>query len=90
MIQAIRCEHVYSVVEECLAGELNAGAQVAIETHIASCQGCQNELDFALEIDDILEEISKPEPPPEVFNQVAAYAQSHPKPTVEEMSTHPR
>ncbi len=90
MIQAIRCEYVHSVLEVYLVDELNPDAQVAIETHLAGCQGCQNELDFALEIDDILKEIPKLEPPPEVFNQVAAYVQSHPKPTVEETSTHPR
>lgn len=79
MIQAIHCEYVHSVLEEYLAGELNLNAQVAIETHIASCQGCQNELDLAHEIDDILKEMPKPEPPPRVFNQVATYVQSHPK-----------
>ena len=73
---------MHSVLEEYLVGELNANAQVAIETHIASCQDCQNELDFALEIDDILKEIPKLEPPPEIFNQIAAYVQSHPKSTV--------
>ena len=80
--QTIHCEYVHSVLEEYLAGELNADAQAAIETHIASCQGCQNELDFALEIDDILEEIPKLEPPSEVFNRVAAYVQSQSKSTV--------
>lgn len=82
MIQVIRCEYVHSVLEEYLAGELNADAQVAIETHIAACQDCQNELDFALEIDGILREMPKLEPPPEVFNHVAAYVQSQPKSTV--------
>ena len=79
MIQAIRCEYVHSVVEEYLTGELNADVQVAIETHITSCQDCQNELDLAREIDDILKEIPKLEPPPEIFYQVAAYVQSYPK-----------
>ena len=82
MTQLIRCEYVHSVLEEYLASELNADAQVAIKTHIATCQGCQNELDFAIKIDEILKEIPKLEPPLEVFNQVAAYVQSHPKSTV--------
>ena len=82
MIQAIRCEYGHSVLEEYLASELNAHTQMAIETHIAACQDCQNELDFAREIGNILKEIPKLEPPPEVFNQVAAYVQSHPKSTV--------
>ena len=76
------CEYVDSVSEEYPAGKLNADTQVVIETHLSTCQDCQNELDFALEIGDIMKEMSKPEPPPEVFNQVAAYVQSHPQSTV--------
>ena len=79
--QTIRCEYVHSVLEEYLAGELNADAQAAIETHIATCQGCQNELDFALEVGEALQELPRPQPPAEVFDQVAAYVQSHPEPT---------
>ena len=79
--QAIHCEYVHSVLEEYLAGELNADAQGAIETHLATCQDCQNELDYALEVGELLQELPKPQPPAEVFNQVAAYVQSHPKPT---------
>ena len=79
--QAIRCEYVHSVLEEYLAGELNAGTQAAIETHIAACQDCQNELGYALEVGEMLQELPKPQPPPDIFDQVAAYVQSHPKPT---------
>ena len=82
-IQAIRCEYVHSVLEEYLAGELNADAQAAIETHIAACQGCQNELDFAIEVGEAVQGLPKPQPPAEVFDQVAAYVQSHPKPTTQ-------
>ncbi len=81
--QTIRCEYVHSVLEEYLTGELNADAQAAIETHVATCQNCQNELDFALEVSEALQELPKPEPPAEVFDQVAAYVQSHPKPTTQ-------
>ena len=81
--QTTRCEYVHSVLEEYLAGELNADAQAAIETHVATCQDCQNELDFALEVDEALQELPKPQPPAEVFNQVAAYVQSHPQPTAQ-------
>lgn len=81
--QTIRCEHVHSVLEEYLAGELNADAQAATLTHIATCQGCQNELDFALEVGEMLQELPKPEAPSEVFDQVAAYVQSHPKPAAQ-------
>lgn len=81
--QAIRCEYVHSVLEEYLAGELNADAQAAIETHIAACQGCQNELDFALELSETLQELPRPQPPAEVFDQVAAYVQSQPEPTTQ-------
>lgn len=76
--QTIRCEYVHSVLEEYLAGELNADAQAVIETHLATCQGCQNELDFALKVGEMLRELPKPQPPAEVFNQVAAYVQSQP------------
>ena len=79
--QTIRCEYVHSVLEEYLAGELDADAQAAIETHLATCQDCQNELDFALEVGEMLQELPKPEAPSEVFGQVTAYVQSHPEPT---------
>ena len=78
--QTIRCEQVHSVLEEYLAGELNTDTQAAIEIHLATCQDCQNELDFALEVGAAVQELPKPQPPAEVFNQVAAYVQSHPKP----------
>ena len=81
--QTIRCEQVHSVLEEYLAGELNADTQAAIETHIAACQDCQNELDFALEVGNALQELPKPQPPAEVFDQVASYVQSHPQPAAE-------
>jgi hypothetical protein len=81
--QAIHCEYVHSVLEEYLAGELNADTQMAIETHLAVCQNCQNELDFALEISDALQELPKPQPPPEIFDQIVAYVQSHPTPTAQ-------
>ena len=78
--QTIHCEYVHSVLEEYLAGELNTDTQAAIETHLTTCQSCQNELDFALEVGEALQELPKPKPPAEVFDQVAAYVQSHPKP----------
>ncbi len=81
--QTIRCEQVHSVLEEYLAGELNADAQTAIETHLATCQDCQNELDFALELSEALQEVPKPEPPSDVFDHVAAYVRSHPQPTTQ-------
>ena len=81
--QTIHCEYVHSVLEEYLAGELNADAQGTIETHLATCQSCQNELDFALEAGDALQELPKPQPPPEVFDQVAVYVQSHPTSTAQ-------
>ena len=81
--QTVRCEYVHSVLEEYLAGELNADAQAAIETHLAACQDCQNDLDIALEISEAVQELPKPQPPPEVFDQVTAYVQSHPNPTTQ-------
>ncbi len=81
--QTIRCEQVHSVLEEYLAGELNADTQAAIETHLATCQDCQNELDFTLEVGKMLQELPKSEPPSDVFDHVAAYVQSHPQPTTQ-------
>ena len=81
--QTIHCEYVHSVLEEYLAGELNADAQGTIETHLATCQSCQNELDFALEVGDALQELPRPQPPPDIFDQVAAYVQSHPTSTAQ-------
>ena len=81
--QTIRCEQVHSILEEYLAGELNANAQAAIEVHIAACQNCQNELDFALEVSEALQELPNPQAPSDVFDHVAAYVQSHPKPAAQ-------
>ena len=81
--QAMRCEYVHSVLEEYLAGELNTDAQTAIEVHIAACQDCQNELNFALEVGEMLQELPRTQPPAEVFDQVAAYVQSQPEPTTQ-------
>lgn len=73
MTQVIRCEYVHAVLEEYLAGELTADTHAAVETHIAACQACQNELNLALEIGETLKEMSKPEPPAEIFDRIAAY-----------------
>ncbi|MYE90673.1 hypothetical protein F4X33_16935 [Candidatus Poribacteria bacterium] len=81
--QTIRCEYVHSVLEEYLTGELNTDTQTTIEAHIAACQDCQNELNFAFEVGEILQELPRSQPPAEVFDQVAAYVQSHPKPTAQ-------
>ena len=81
--QTIRCEYMHSVLEEYLASELNANVQAAIETHLATCQDCQNELDFALEAGEALQELPKPQAPSDVFDHVAAYVQSHPKPAAQ-------
>ena len=40
-------------------------------------------MDFALEIGEALQELPRPQPPAEVFDQVAAYVQSHPNPTTQ-------
>ena len=81
--QTIRCEYVHSVLEEYLASELNTDAQTTIEAHIAACQDCQNELNFAFEVGEMLQELPRSQPPAEVFDQVAAYVQSHPQPTTQ-------
>ncbi len=79
--QAICCGEVHPILEEYQAGELDAGMQARIEAHLAMCSHCQHEMNIALEIGDVLRALPKSQPPPEVFEHIAAYVRSHPKRT---------
>lgn len=72
------CEEVQDTLEAYLADELDANTHARIATHIASCPRCQDEVDFAQTINEALLELPRPEPPPAIFNAVAAYVRAHP------------
>ena len=75
----IRCEDIRPIVEEYLAGELEMNIHTAIENHLVVCPHCQDEIDIALGLEEVLQALPKPQPPPEIFDHVAAYVRSHPK-----------
>ena len=81
MESTIGCKDMCRIVEEYLAGRLDANTQKAIDDHLVTCQACQDEVDIALEIFSVLQELPKQQPPPEVFANVLSYVQSHPKRT---------
>ena len=72
------CMEVQDTLEAYLADELDADTHAIVETHIASCPRCQDEIRFVEAIDEALHELPKPEPPPEIFNAVTAYVRAHP------------
>ena len=72
------CMEVQDTLEAYLADELDADTHAIVEAHIASCPRCQDEIYFVEAIDEALHELPKPEPPPEIFNAVAAYVRAHP------------
>ena len=72
------CMEVQDTLEAYLADELDAKTHATIAAHIASCQRCQDEVDLAQTIDEALHELPRPEPPPEIFDAVAAYVRAHP------------
>ena len=72
------CMEFQDTLEAYLADELEADTHAIVEAHIASCPRCQDEIHFVEAIDEALHELPKPEPPPEIFNAVAAYVRAHP------------
>ena len=76
--QDLSCVEVQDTLEAYLADELDAKTHATIAAHIASCSKCQNEVHFAQTISEALHELPKPEPPPEIFDAVAAYVRAHP------------
>ena len=72
------CMEVQDTLEAYLADELDADTHTIVEAHIASCPRCQDEIHFVEAIDEVLQELPKPEPPPEIFDAVATYVRAHP------------
>ena len=72
------CVEVQDTLEAYLADELDAEAHARIAAHVTSCPTCQDEVDFAQTISEALHELPRVEPPPEVFDAVAAYVRAHP------------
>ena len=72
------CKEVQDNLEAYLADELDTTLQATIATHIGYCSACQKEVRFAQAIRGAFHELPKPEPPPKIFNTVAAYVRAHP------------
>ena len=72
------CTEVQDTLEAYLADELDGDTHAIVEAHIASCPKCQDEVHFAQAISEALHELPRPEPPPEIFDAVAAYVRAHP------------
>ena len=71
------CTEIQGILEVYLADELDADTHATIKTHIASCPKCQDEVRFVEAISEALQELPRPEPPPKIFNEVAAYVRAH-------------
>lgn len=76
--QDTSCMEVQDTLEAYLADELDADTHATVAAHVASCPRCQDEIHFVQTISKALHELPKPEPPPEIFNAVAAYVRAHP------------
>ena len=72
------CLEVQDTLEAYLANELDAETHARIAAHVTSCPTCQDEVHFAQTISEALHELPRPEPPPAVFDAVAAYVRAHP------------
>ncbi len=72
------CLEVQDTLEAYLADELDAETHARIAAHVTSCPTCQDEVHFAQTIGEALHELPRPEPPPAVFDAVAAYVRAHP------------
>lgn len=72
------CLEVQDTLEAYLANELDAETHARIAAHVTSCPTCQDEVHFAQTIGEALHELPRPEPPPAVFDAVAAYVHAHP------------
>ena len=72
------CVEIQDTLEAYLANELDAKTRAIIAAHVSSCPRCQDEVDFAQTINEALHALPRPEPPPEIFDAVAAYVRAHP------------
>ena len=74
----LTCTEVQDTLEAYLADELEADIHTVVASHIASCLTCQDEVRFVRAINEVLIELPKPEPPPQVFKAVSTYIRAHP------------
>lgn len=72
------CLEVQDILEVYLANELDTDTHRKITAHIASCPTCQDEIQFTQTIGEALHELPRPEPPPAVFEAIAAHVRTHP------------
>ena len=73
----LSCKEVQDTLEAYLDDELDANTSATVAAHVASCSLCQDEIRCAYAIRCALQELPKPEPPPEIFNAVEAYVRTH-------------
>ncbi len=76
--QDLTCTEVQDTLEAYLDDALDADTYASVASHVGSCATCQDEVRFAQAISGALHELPKPEPPPEIFDAVAAYVHAHP------------
>ena len=76
--QDLTCTEVQDTLEAYLDDALDADTYASVTSHVGSCATCQDEVRFAQAISGALHELPKPEPPPEIFDAVAAYVHAHP------------
>ena len=76
--QVLTCTEVQDTLEAYLDDALDADMHAKVASHIGSCATCQDEVRFAQAIGGALRELPKPEPPPEIFDAVAAHVRTHP------------
>ena len=74
----LTCTEVQDTLEAYLDDALDADMYVKVASHIGSCVTCQDEVRFAQAVSGVLHELPKPEPPPEIFDVVAAHVCAHP------------
>ena len=76
--QDLTCTEVQDTLEAYLDDALDADMSAKVASHVGSCVTCQGEVGLAQAIRGALHELPKPEPPPEMFDAVAAYVRAHP------------
>ena len=72
------CVEVQDTLEAYLDDALDADTYASVASHIGSCVTCQDEVRFAQAVSGALHELPKPDPPPEIFDAVAAHVRAHP------------
>ena len=76
--QDLTCTEVQDTLEAYLDNGLDTDMYAKVASHIGSCVTCQDEVRFAQAISGALHELPKPEPPPEMFDALAAHIRAHP------------